>query len=236
MTVAVILAGGLGTRLRSVVPDLPKPMAEVCGKPFLEHLMSYWIGQGVVRFVISVGYKRESIMSYFGQQYKGIPIEYVEEETPLGTGGGLLLAARKLKEPFVLLNGDTFFEIQLEALVDFHRSKESKWTFTLFRANEAKRYGGVKLDSNGRIQSLDTAKGNVGELANGGVYLVDPDDLNSVKFNIGQKYSLEDEVIPALLESGVPFYGFESCGQFLDIGVPADYFRAGDILQQLGGH
>lgn len=235
MTVAVILAGGLGTRLRSAVPDLPKPMADVLGKPFLEHLMSYWVGQGVTRFVISVGYKRESIMNYFGQQYKGIPIEYVEEETPLGTGGGLLLAARRLNEPFLLLNGDTFFGIQLDALMNFHRSKGSKWSFTLFRANEAKRYGGVKLDSNSRIQSLETGKGNVGELANGGIYLVEPNALNAGKFNVGQKYSLEDEVIPALLESGIPFYGFENRGQFLDIGVPADYFSAADILQQLGG-
>lgn len=236
MTVAVILAGGLGTRLRSVVPDLPKPMAEVCGKPFLEHLISYWIGQDVTRFVISVGYKRESIIRYFGQRYKGVPIEYVEEETPLGTGGGLLLAARRLNESFLLLNGDTFFGIKLDALMDFHRSKDSKWSFSLFRANEAARYGGVQLDRNSRIQGLETAKSNVGELANGGVYLVEPNALNAGKFIVGQKYSLEDEVIPALLESGVPFYGFESCGQFLDIGVPADYFRAGDILQQLGGH
>lgn len=230
MTVAVILAGGLGTRLRSAVPDLPKPMADVRGKPFLEHLMSYWIGQGVTRFVISVGYKRESIISYFGQQYKRVPVEYVEEETPLGTGGGLLLAARRLNEPFLLLNGDTYFEIKLDALVNFHRSKGSKWSFTLFRANEAKRYGGVKLDSNDRIKALDSAKGNVGELANGGVYLLEPHVLKSGKFSIGQKYSLEDEVIPMLLESGVPFYGFESRGQFLDIGVPTDYFLAADTL------
>lgn len=236
MTVAVILAGGLGTRLRSAVPDLPKPMADVLGKPFLEYLMDYWIGQGVTRFVISVGYKRESIMRYFGQQYKGIPIEYVEEETPLGTGGGLLLAARRLNEPFLLLNGDTFFEIQLDALMDFHRSKDSKWTFALFRANEAKRYGGVQLDSNSRIQSLVTGKGNIGELANGGIYLVEPNALNAGKFNVGQKYSLEDDVIPGLLESGVPFYGFESPGQFLDIGIPADYFRAADILPKLRDH
>lgn len=236
MTVAVILAGGLGTRLRSAVPDLPKPMADVRGKPFLAYLMSYWIDNGVTRFVISVGYKRESIIGYFGHQYRGVPIEYVEEETPLGTGGGLLLATERLREPFVLLNGDTFFEVQLEALVNFHRSKGSKWTFTLFCANEANRYGGVVLDSNSRIQSLATAKGDVGALANGGVYLLEPNALNSRKFNVGQKYSLEDEVIPALLESNVPFYGFESGGQFLDIGVPTDYFRAVDILSQLKGH
>ena len=233
MTIAVILAGGLGTRLRSAVPDLPKPMADVRGKPFLEHLISYWIEQGVTRFVISVGYKRESIIGYFGQQYKGVPIDYVEEETPLGTGGGLLLAAKELKDTFILLNGDTFFEVQLEALKNFHRSKGSKWTFTLFCANEANRYGGVVLDSNSRIQSLATAKGDVGALANGGVYLLEPNALSSEKFNVGQKYSLEDEVIPVLLESDVPFYGFESVGKFLDIGVSTDYFQAVDILPQL---
>lgn len=234
MTVAVILAGGLGTRLRCAVPDLPKPMADVLGKPFLEYLLDYWIGQGISKFVLSVGYKRESIMNYFGRSFEGVPIEYIEEDEPLGTGGGLLLASRRMRDPFVLLNGDTFFEIQLHTLIDFHRSKGSKWSFALFRANEQGRYGGVNLDNDGRIRSLDTAKGEVGELANGGVYLIDPVALNSAKFNFGQNYSLEDDVIPTLLDNDIPFFGFESRGSFLDIGVPEDYFRAADILPKFG--
>ena len=236
MTVAVILAGGLGTRLRSAVPDLPKPMADVRGRPFLEYLLSYWTNQGISKFLISVGYKRESIINYFGRSFRGVPIEYIEEQKPLGTGGGLLLASRRLNQPFILLNGDTFFDVQLHELVDFHRSKGSKWSFSLFRANEGNRYGCVKLDSDSRIWSLDTAKSDVGELANGGVYIVEPHAINPEKFTVGKKYSLEDDVIPALLESDVPIYGLESRAKFVDIGVPADYFRATDILPQLGDH
>lgn len=234
MTVAVILAGGLGTRLRSAVPDLPKPMADVQGKPFLEYLLNYWARQGISKFVLSVGYKRESIFNYFGRSFKGLPIEYIEEDEPLGTGGGLLLASRKLHQPFMLLNGDTFFEVQLNAILDFHRRMDSKWSFALFRANEAGRYGGVDLDGRDRIRSLNTAKGDIGELANGGVYLVDPKALNYANFKVGDKYSLEEDVIPTLLEMDIPFFGFESQGQFLDIGVPTDYFRAAGVLPQFG--
>jgi len=233
MTSAVILAGGLGVRLRSAVPDLPKPMAPINGRPFLEYLMSYWIGQGVTKFVLLVGYKRELIMSHFGRKYMEIPIEYIEEETPLGTGGGLLLAAKKLTHPFILLNGDTYFGVQLKNLMEFHVLKGSKFTFSLFQSNETGRYGGVELESNNRIRSLNTEKSNVGDLANGGVYLVDPGIFNSIEFIIGQKYSLEDDVIPALLGGRADLFGVEINGPFLDIGLPRDYYQAADILARI---
>ena len=103
MITAVILAGGLGTRLRSVVPDLPKPMAPVNGRPFLACQMDYWLQQGIQHFVLSVGYRHQSIMDYFGSNYCGSPVEYVVEDTPLGTGGGLLLAVEKLiKESLIM--------------------------------------------------------------------------------------------------------------------------------------
>ena len=95
MTSAVILAGGLGKRLRSAVPDLPKPMAPINGRPFLEHQMRYWIAQGINHFVLSVGYRYKMIIDYFGAQFEGVSLEYVIEEAPLGTGGGLVLASKK---------------------------------------------------------------------------------------------------------------------------------------------
>ena len=97
MTTAIILAGGLGTRLREAVPDLPKPMAPVNGRPFLEYLIDYWIEQGVKRFVMSVGYLHQDIVRHFGYRYRGVEIDYSVEESPLGTGGALLLASSKLK-------------------------------------------------------------------------------------------------------------------------------------------
>ena len=98
MTTAIILAGGLGTRLRSEVPNLPKPMAIVKNRPFLEYLMDYWIEQGVCKFILSIGYLSEKIVSHFGGTYKNIPISYSIEKSPLGTGGGLLLSLKKITQ------------------------------------------------------------------------------------------------------------------------------------------
>lgn len=230
MTVAVILAGGLGTRLRSVVPNLPKPMAVVRDKPFLEFLLEYWAGQGISKFILSIGYKRELIINYFGREFSGIPISYIEEEKPLGTGGGLLLAAQNLTEPFLLLNGDTFFDVELDCLISFHKSKGSNLSFTLFRANESDRYGGVVLDACDRVMSLDSSKCKIGALANAGAYFVDPHALKSDSLTVGKWYSLEGDLIPNLLANGVNMFGFEGGRQFIDIGVPQDYLRAEEVL------
>ena len=125
---AIILAGGKGTRLKSVVSDRPKPLADVNGQPFLAILMNYLIEQGCHHFVLATGYKREMIRSQFGNYYLGIPITYSEEMQPLGTGGAVINAQKKLvrKEPFLVLNGDTFFPINLPQLKkQFHKTKSA---------------------------------------------------------------------------------------------------------------
>ncbi len=230
MTTAIILAGGMGTRLRSAVPDLPKPMAPISGRPFLEHQMDYWIAQGVNQFVVSVGYMKEVIMDHFGPSYRATPLTYAIEEEPLGTGGGLLLAAQGLNEPFLVLNGDTFFEVDLNALLKFHAKHESEWTFSLFRANEVGRYMGMDVKADGEIVSLKSGTGEPGRLANGGVYLINPSVLAKMKFVPGQKLSLEDDILPTFMTQGGKLYGLEFPGSFIDIGVPDDYFRAAEVL------
>ncbi|MCP5196300.1 MAG: NTP transferase domain-containing protein [Gammaproteobacteria bacterium] len=234
ITTAIVLAGGLGTRLRGVVPDLPKPMAPINGRPFLEYQLDYWIGQGIRRFILSVGYRCDGIMAHFGSQYRGVTIDYAIEKAPLGTGGGMLLAVERLADsaPFLLLNGDTFFEVELTALQAFHCSHSSAWTFCLFRANEAGRYMGMEVAADGRIRALRSGQGEIGALANGGVYLIEPELLSLLRstFSSGAKVSLEDDVLPALQALGGSFYGFECTGRFIDIGIPADYFRATAIL------
>jgi D-glycero-alpha-D-manno-heptose 1-phosphate guanylyltransferase len=230
MTVAVVLAGGLGTRLRSVVPDLPKPMARVGDRPFLEYLMDYWINQGVSKFVLSVGYKRDSITSHFGSRYKNIPVAYVIEDEPLGTGGGLVLAAHELSEPFLLLNGDTYFEVSLCELKRFHEENDADWTIALFKANEAGRYGGITIDQSNNIRQLNSAKGQIGELANGGVYFIKPSVLDPKKFIPGNKYSLEDEVLKSVIDNEKKVIGLQQSGSFLDIGIAKDYLVAQQII------
>jgi len=226
---AVILAGGLGTRLRAAVPGLPKPMAPVKGRPFLAHLMDYWLGQGVTRFILSVGYLHEAISRFFGEEYRGAALHYAVEEVPLGTGGGLLLAVKHLggNAPFLVVNGDTFFAVDGAALGCFHRGSGAACTLALFRAGEAGRYMGVTLGADGRVREL---AGQDGKLANGGVYVFDPAALRDGGFAAGEKCSLEEALLPRLNASGAGLFGVECAGRFIDIGVPADYARAGEVL------
>lgn len=233
ITAAVVLAGGLGTRLRSVVSDVPKPMAPINGKPFLEYQLDYWIAQGVNHFVLSVGYLSEIIHGHFGESYQGVKIQYAIESEPMGTGGGLLLAASKLEahRSFLVLNGDTFFEVQLEKLKNFHRQHHSMWTFSLFRTDETTRYMGMKISESGEVNSLRAGqKETTNVLANGGVYLVDRRALEVCEKSVGQKASLENDILVDLLEKKAGLFGYECNGRFIDIGVPEDYFRAAELL------
>ncbi|MBM3347655.1 MAG: phosphohexose mutase [Betaproteobacteria bacterium] len=230
MTAAIVLAGGLGTRLRGEVPDLPKPMAPVAGRPFLEYLLDYWIAQGISRFVLSVGYRHEAISGHFGNSYSGVPIDYAIEKLPLGTGGGLVLAAQKLDSaaPFVVLNGDSYFAVDLEALAAFAQANRADWCFSLFRANEVGRYMSMGVDADGRITSLTSGTGAPRWLANGGVYWMGA--RGPGQFTAGSKLSIEDDIFPAAMAAGRRLYGLEFTGTFIDIGVPADYRRAASLL------
>lgn len=232
VTSAVILAGGIGSRLRSVVPDLPKPMAPVSGRPFLEYQLDYWISQGISSFVLSVGYRHEAIVDHFDNSYKGAKLDYVIEETPLGTGGGLLLAAEKFGNdvPFLLLNGDTYFVVDLKVLTEFAQENDADWCFSLFRTNEEERYMGMEISPRGQIISLESGTGHRGRLANGGVYWVHPRALLGGKFSPGDKVSLEDDILPAAMSSGQRLFGIDFPGTFIDIGVPDDYRRAPALL------
>ena len=229
---AIILAGGLGTRLREQVPDLPKPMAAVGGRPFLEHQIDYWIEQSVRSFILSVGYKRETIKSRFGGRYKDAEITYAVEEKPLGTGGGLILSAEKLKtqDPFILLNGDTFFEVDLSEMEKLHSRKNADVTVALHQVEDNTRYGSVKLDGDGRIRDFKAAPDAGNSLINGGVYIINRTALDATSWHAGDSVSLEDDLFPSMIKSGARFYGYVSNGRFIDIGVPEDYKRAGELL------
>jgi D-glycero-alpha-D-manno-heptose 1-phosphate guanylyltransferase len=230
---AIILAGGLGTRLREAVPDLPKVMAPVRGRPFLAYQIEYWIGQGIRHFILSVGYRREVIQKHFGENYREAHIEYAVEDTPLGTGGGLLLAVEKLgtSHPFLLLNGDTYFQVPLKELADFHTRCRSDWTFSLFPTNEIGRYMGLNVDDDGRILSMQCHPGISDRLANGGVYLVHPEVLSDSSWRSGIELSLEKDILPALLSGGARLFGYACRGRFLDIGLPQDYNRSAEFLE-----
>lgn len=228
MTEAIILAGGFGTRLRSRVSDRPKPMAEVAGRPFLEHLIFYCSGQGVEHFIISIGHKGNFIRDYFGGSFMNRPITYVHEEEPLGTGGALIKSYKSLKsnKPFVLLNGDTYFEVDIKNMILFHKKNKSKLTIALFVATESDRFGLVKVDSKSVITNFNNTKASKNELANGGVYVITPSLLKKIKNPGATPISLEATVVQTLLNQDKDMFGYKQKARFIDIGLPRDYENA----------
>ena len=191
--------------------------------------MDYWIGQGVNKFILSIGYLNQTITEHFGRGYQEASIDYVIEDKPLGTGGALLMAAQGLNEPFLVLNGDTFFEVDLNLLNDFHKKQRSEWTLSLFRANQSGRYMGLKLADNGEILTLESVNTD-SNLFNGGVYLINPSVFDMLDQALGEKISLENDLLPNFINSGGLLYGIECIGKFIDIGVPKDYHHAAEIL------
>jgi D-glycero-alpha-D-manno-heptose 1-phosphate guanylyltransferase len=217
---AVVLAGGLGTRLRAAVSDVPKPMAPVGGRPFLERLLDYWIGQGVHRAVLAVGYMYETIRRHFGDEYRGCAIGYSIEDQPLGTGGALIQSLPLVQDQtFLVLNGDTYFAVPLDALTAFHRRHGAGVTMSLFRSDEP-RYTGVSLDANGRVTGF-SGHG----LVNGGVFLFERAAL--ARRIPPAVASLEKDLLPGL---GAAIYGCVFDVPFVDIGVPEDWRAAANII------
>jgi len=236
---AIVLAGGLGTRLRSVVADVPKPMAPIGDRPFLEHLLDYWIDQGIQRFSLSVGYRHEAITGHFGNVYRGASLRYAIEQAPLGTGGALLHAIHTfgIDAPVLLLNGDTFFAVGLQRLSAFAASSAADVAFALFETSDRVRYLGMDVDPQGRILQLQ-ARDRSPHLANGGVYWLHPDAFLEGTIAGDTPQSLENDLFPALLRAGRKLYGKAFDGTFIDIGVPDDFRHAQQLLTSKGrvGH
>ena len=216
----IILAGGLGTRLRSVVADKPKCMAPVGGQPFLYYLLNYLHQQGITHAVLSLGYLGEQITEWCNSA--GLPLElsFVTEAAPLGTGGAVMNALPALKgDSCFITNGDTFFEVPLADYANFHQQQGSAFSLALKPMREFERYGSVQLDEQGRIIAFLEKQYCAEGLINGGIYLTSASYLKSLQLPV--KFSLEKEVLEKQ-----PLYGFISDTYFIDIGIPADYEQA----------
>ena len=229
---AVVLAGGLGTRLRGVLQKCPKPMALVHGRPFLEYLLDYWQKQGIRRFILSVGYRHQTIQRHFGPRYGKARIAYSIEKKPLGTGGALLqvLARKKIGQNFLVLNGDTFFEVPLSGLKRFHIFHNADVTLALVRKSGS-RYERIQHRGDGHITELQRRSGRSGSgWINGGVYLFRRRALKSSRAN--RKSSLESEILPGMLKKGIKLFGYGVRRRFIDIGTPASYKAATRFLKE----
>jgi len=221
---AIILAGGLGTRLRPRVADRPKPMADVAGKPFLAWLLAYLAGQGVTGAIVSIGHRGAMIEEHFGAAHAGLALRYVVEETSLGTGGAIRRAlAESRDDPVFVVNGDTMLCLDYAAMRNaHHRRGAATMTMALRRVDDAGRYGAVAL-SGGRVTGFAAGGGTGPGLINSGVYLMARDLLRGR--DLPPVFSFERDFLPGAAGEGI-VAGFVTAGWFIDIGVPDDYERA----------
>jgi D-glycero-alpha-D-manno-heptose 1-phosphate guanylyltransferase len=224
---AIILAGGLGTRLRDIIKDIPKPMAPINGTPFLHYIFEWLSNYPVNNVVLSVGYKAEVILNHFNTNYNGIIIKYANENTPLGTGGAIKNALNKtVEDDILIINGDTYFPIDLNRFADFHQSHKSDISIALKHMTDFDRYGSVKLLNN-KIISFDEKQYLKEGLISGGIYIINKKAIN---LNcVPDVFSFETEILEKFANKG-SINGMVFNNTFIDIGVPADYNKARSIL------
>lgn len=221
---AILLAGGLGTRLRSVVSDRPKPMALIEGKPFMEYVVDGLVRGGVEHIIFAVGYKGSMVEEYFGDGSRfGAAISYAYEEELLGTAGAIKNAGRLAKEEtFFVLNADTFYQMDYSRLPAMMEEKRLDMVLVLRRVEDISRYGEAHLTDGLLTGFNEKSPENRPGTINGGVYLLRRELLDEIPAG---KVSLENEMIPRWMEDGRRLGGFVNDGYFIDIGIPADYFK-----------
>ncbi len=222
---AIILAGGKGTRLQSVISDIPKPMAPIAGKPFLEYLILQLKSYSVNDIILSVGYKKENVISFFSDGSKwGVNISYVSEKTPLGTGGSIQEIFKFIDDQNVLvMNGDSYINIDLARYINWHFSKKCIASIVITKINNTSRYGTVEIDIEYRIKNFtEKGEGKGPGWINAGVYLFHRSIFENAST---PKYcSLETDILPTLI--GREIYGYQCQDAFIDIGTPESYNQA----------
>jgi D-glycero-alpha-D-manno-heptose 1-phosphate guanylyltransferase len=225
MVEAIVLAGGFGTRLQKVVSDVPKSMALINQRPFLEYLFDNLISQGITKVVLSVGYRYEVISGHFRDQYRSLAIQYSVENEPLGTGGGIRLAMWKIEGLRALvMNGDSLFNFDYHSLEEFHLKKKADATVALRKLGNTSRYGRVTVNRSRRITGFEEKGKTAGAgFINGGVYIIEKYFLMEPEFR--GRFSIENDCFARLYPDS-KLYGFPAEGYFLDIGIPEDYLKA----------
>lgn len=236
---ALILAGGLGTRLREIVDDRPKAMATLGDKPFLQYQIEFLRRHEVNEIVLAVGYRYEHIMRYFGDGNAwDVHIEYAVESTPLGTAGAIRNAGAGLRDRFWVLNGDSYFDIDLAEFRRRYRSyRESDarclGALAVTEMAERRAYGSILLDRQHRIRSFHEKSPQVEGPAwiNAGIYLLEKQILQFIPS--GRKVSLEKETFPEVVTSEYTLYGYPASGFFVDIGTPAGYRKFEHYIREI---
>jgi D-glycero-alpha-D-manno-heptose 1-phosphate guanylyltransferase len=216
----LVLVGGLGTRMRRLLNNLPKPMAAIAGKPFLEYLVRWLCRSGIKRVILCTGYRSERIQQYFqGGDAFGLQITYSWEREPQGTWGAIRQAGQLVTErDFLVLNGDSWLQVDLGQLLDFHVRSGGRATIAAVEVVDSSRFGSLDVDASGRIVAFREKSRSGKALVNGGVYVFSREVL---EITPAAAFSLEKEVFPMLLPHGV--YAMPVRGYFVDIGLPEEY-------------
>ena len=224
---AIVLAGGLGTRLRGVVDDVPKPMAPVLGRPFLAYVLDQLVDSGFHAVVLAAGYRHEVIRSYFGDEYRGLALVWSVESKPLGTGGAIQLACDQAHSGDVfVLNGDTYLELDYRAMLKAHVRAGAQLSVAICQVPDVARYGALEV-SEGIVRGF-REKGQSGPgWINGGTYVLGP-ALHDRLPKRGA-FSFEQELLAPEVQSIRPL-AFLTTGLFIDIGIPEDYARAQELF------
>jgi NDP-sugar pyrophosphorylase family protein len=218
----VVLVGGVGTRLGALVEGRNKPMVPIAGRPFLEYLLRQLARHGFTEVILCVGHRGEIIREHFGSGAPwGLQLRYSWEQELRGTAGALKLAQELIdQEPFLVMNGDSFLDIDLNALVQYHCKQAALATLALAEVDNTQRYGTVEVDERGQIRRfVEKGQGGKQGRINGGIYVFQKAVLDDIP--AGRAVSLEHETFPSLI--GRKFYGLPVAGYFVDIGIPATY-------------
>lgn len=225
----VVLCGGEGSRLKQVVSDRPKPMADINGVPFLDILFDYLKRFGFKRFVLCTGYMADFIESYYKEKKDTIEILFSYESNPLGTAGAIKNAEKLLHSNTILvLNGDSFCPVDLLKYIEFHRQKRALLSIALVESSETRDFGQIVLDENEHVISFKEKNNSGGKgFINAGIYLFEKKILSMIPTSI--KYSLEYDLFPKLVDKGL--YGFRFHGKFIDIGTPESYLLAEEFFR-----
>ncbi len=232
LNTAIILAGGMGTRLKTIISDLPKPMAPIMNVPFLTYQLNYLKHFGIKKVIFSVGYLSEKIIAHYNQSFENISIEYSIEKNPLGTGGGIRMAMSNLNEDLVLiLNGDSFFDLNLEQFYNLHLEQKAEFSLALRYVNNSERYGNIEFNSTHQITSfIEKNQLNQSGYINAGVYILSKKlYLQNTKPDIN--FSIEKDFFEKQLNQLI-IKGFEFKDYFIDIGIPEDYLKAQDDFKE----
>jgi D-glycero-alpha-D-manno-heptose 1-phosphate guanylyltransferase len=230
---AIILAGGFGTRLQTVVKEVPKPLAPISGKPFLFWLIVYLQQQGVTHFIFSLGYLHHQVETFLKEEFPNLKYDCVVEKEALGTGGAIKICMLKsIEQDIIIVNGDTFFELNIKDFITFYRDTNSDCSIALTPMQNFDRYGSVTIDEQNIIHQFNEKKYCASGLINTGILIFNKEIFIKKTEHLTQNFSYENDFLSPNI-SQIKVTGYIAPGYFIDIGIPEDYYKADKEIEQV---